>query len=79
MHDREMIVKCFEFCRVEDKCSSTDCPYWANSASASECTKELAKDVLTLLKEQDDEARAAYRRGLEAGRTIKLDLTIRNF
>ena len=50
--DREMIVKCFEFCRVEDKCS-TDCPYWDNNSNARECTKELAKDVLTLLKEQE--------------------------
>lgn len=54
--DREMIVKCFEFCRVEDKCS-TDCPYWDNNSSARECTKELAKDVLTLLKQQDEEHR----------------------
>ena len=48
MPDREMIVKWFEFCRVEDKCS-TDCPYWDNKGGALECTKKLAKDVLTLL------------------------------
>ena len=47
MPDREMIVKWFEFCRVEDKCS-TDCPYWDN-VSAIECTE----DVITLLKEQE--------------------------
>ena len=52
MPDRGMVVKCFEFCRVEDKCS-TDCPYWDNNATARDCTKELAKDVLTLLKEQE--------------------------
>ena len=48
MLDRVMIVKCFEFCRVEDKCS-VDCPYWDNDG----CTKELANDVLTLLKEHE--------------------------
>lgn len=52
MPDRETVVRCFEFCRVEDKCS-TDCPYCDNNGSARECTKELAKDVLTLLKEQE--------------------------
>ena len=50
--DREMIIKCFEFCRVENKCS-TDCPYWDNNSSTYNCTKELAKDVLTLLKKQE--------------------------
>ncbi len=52
MPDIEMVVRCFEFCRVEDKCS-TDCQYWDNDGSARKCTKELAKDVLTLLKEQE--------------------------
>lgn len=52
MTDREIIVKWFEFCRVEDKCS-TDCPYCDNNSSARECTKELAKDILSLLKEQE--------------------------
>ncbi len=51
MDDREIIVKWFEFCRVEDKCS-TDCPYFGNTYSARECTNKLAKDVLSLLKEQ---------------------------
>jgi len=52
MPDRCAVVKYFEICRVEDKCS-TDCPYWDNNGSARECTKELAKDVLILLKEQE--------------------------
>ena len=52
MADRGMVVKWFEFCRVEDKCS-TDCPYFDNTGSARECTKKLAKDVLTLLKERE--------------------------
>ena len=30
-------------------------------------------DALELLKEQDEEVKAAYRRGLESGRTIKWD------
>lgn len=52
MTEREMIVKYFETCRVENDCS-TDCPYWDSKASARGCTKELAKDILTLLKEQE--------------------------
>ena len=34
---------------------------------------ELVRDAISLLKEQDEEVKAAYRRGLEAGRTIKWD------
>jgi hypothetical protein len=30
-------------------------------------------DAIDLLKEQDEEVKAAYRRGLESGRTIKWD------
>ena len=56
MADRGMVVKCYEFCLLENKCS-TDCPYWDNKATADECTEELAKDVLTLLKEQEAEIR----------------------
>ena len=52
MADRGMVVKCYEFCLLENKCS-TDCPYWDNKATTDECTEELAKDVLTLLKEQE--------------------------
>jgi hypothetical protein len=36
-------------------------------------TIEMADKILAMLKEHDDEAREAYRRGLEAGRTIKWD------
>jgi hypothetical protein len=57
MMDSGMVVKWFEFCRVEDKCS-TDCPYFDNTCSVR-CTKELAKDVLTLLKEQKELVRCA--------------------
>jgi hypothetical protein len=56
MPDRELIVKWFEFCRVEDKCS-VDCSYFDNTGSARECTNKLAKDILTLLKEQEAVAR----------------------
>lgn len=52
MPNRGMIVKWFEFCRVEHQCS-VNCPYWDNNGSARECTKKLAKDVLTLLKERE--------------------------
>lgn len=52
MTDREKIIKYFEICRVKNDCSA-DCPYWDNFSSARACTKELAKDVLTLLKEQE--------------------------
>lgn len=58
MMDRGMVVKWFEFCRVENKCSK-DCQYWDNKATAAECTEELAKDVLTLLKEQKELVRCA--------------------
>ena len=60
MPDRGMVAKWFEFCRVEDKCS-TDCPYFDNTGSARECTKKLAKDVQTLLKEQEEEIKELSR------------------
>ena len=34
-------------------------------------TVKEAQAVLSLLKKQDEEVKAAYRRGLETGRTIK--------
>ena len=32
---------------------------------------QVITDAIVLLKKQDEEVRAAYRRGLESGRTIK--------
>ena len=41
-------------------------PCWGNCQSAM-------IDAVSMLKEQDEEVKAAYRRGLETGRTIKWD------
>ncbi len=46
-----------------------DCPY----DDEADCKLALMRDALALLKEQDEEVKAAYRRGLESGRTIKWD------
>ena len=35
--------------------------------------KDVLKKTIALLKEQEAEVKAAYRRGLESGRTIKWD------
>ena len=51
--DREKIVNAFVLCRVNEGCS-TNCPYWNGNASAKECTKKLAEDVYSLLKEQPE-------------------------
>ena len=51
--DREKIVNAFVLCRVNEGCS-TNCPYWNGNASVKECTKKLATDVYSLLKEQPE-------------------------
>ena len=55
MADMEKVIKWFEFCRVYCDCS-TECPYFDNKGSA-ECAKNLASDVMSLLKEQEDKIR----------------------
>ena len=52
MIDKEKIVKAFVLCRVNEGCSA-NCPYWDNDASVKGCTKKLATDVYSLLKEQE--------------------------
>ena len=59
--DREKVIKAYEdFVNgYECFCTSDDYEY------------EMHKAVLSLLKEQDEEVRNAYERGMETGRKIK--------
>lgn len=52
MIDKEKIVNAFVLCRVNEECSA-NCPYWDNYASVKGCTKKLATDVYSILKEQE--------------------------
>jgi len=52
MSDREKIVNAFVLCRVNEGCL-TSCPYWDDNSSVKECTKKLATDVYSILKEQE--------------------------
>ena len=50
--DREKVIKGLECCTKWDSCS--DCPYQTpNEYDISECTEQMHKDALELLKEQD--------------------------
>lgn len=76
MADIEKVIKAIE-CRANGNgrqgCVGwdVDCPY---SFSHVFCDQnQLYLDALALLKEEDEEVRVAYRRGLETGRTIKWD------
>ena len=52
MADREMVIKGLECCTKWDSCS--DCPYQTpNEYDVSECTEQMHKDTLALLKEQE--------------------------
>jgi hypothetical protein len=63
MIDREKVIKKLAV-RIQ-----SDSEEW----NTIELPIEEANDILALLKEQDEEVKAAYRRGLESGRTIKWD------
>lgn len=68
MIDRKMVIDGLEHCsdRTQKRCNPT-CPYHERVF----CETELAADALALLKEQDEEVRNAYERGLSVGRTTK--------
>ena len=75
MTDREKIVNAFVLCRVNEGCS-TNCPYWNDDASVKKCTKKLATDVYSLLKEQEAEARlltAEEVQNMEAGTAFGIE------
>ena len=57
MTDREKIIKWFSFCREEGGCSA-DCPYWDGNYSVRGCMAQLTKDVLALLKEQENKIKS---------------------
>lgn len=71
--DKEKVIKGLETCAGTNNESFQDmvvcvleCPYKGHG-----CVDQLMFDAIALIKEQDEEVKAAYRRGLESGRTIK--------
>ena len=71
--DREKVIKALQNCSVQNDVGCQGCPYFEERKTYGHewCTTSMAQDALALLKEQDEERKAAYRRGLESGRTIK--------
>ena len=55
MTDRDTVIKGLERCKLFNKINCDKCPYDYNGRGngKSECTAELATDVLALLKEQE--------------------------
>ena len=55
MRDREDVISGLQHCGLANKLNCDKCPYDYNGRGdgKSECTAELATDVLELLKEQD--------------------------
>ena len=55
MPDREKVISGLQRCRLVNKVNCDKCPYDYNGRGngKSECTAELADDVLALLKEQE--------------------------
>ena len=55
MIDREKVISGLQRCRLMNKVNCDKCPYDYNGRGngKSECTAELADDVLSLLKEQE--------------------------
>lgn len=68
--DKEKVIKAIEGC-INDGSFCNKCDYDGCVFQHGSCEKDLLADALALLKEQDEEVKAAYRRGLETGRTIK--------
>ena len=63
MPDREKIIRAFEQYVYN----------FVELTTTDEYNHQILEQVLALLKEQDEEVKAAYRRGLKTGRTIKWD------
>lgn len=57
MSDFDKVVKGLEQCGMSSECIGRDCPYWhdvlVDAVKACNCTTELVRDALALLKEQD--------------------------
>ena len=55
--DREKVIKGLERCKLYNKLNCDKCPYDYNGRGngKSECTAELAIDVLTMLEEQEEQ------------------------
>jgi hypothetical protein len=72
--DREKVIKGFECCFTDMNLSNSmpcrSCPY-GSLPKKENCQKQMFADALALLKEQDEEVRNAYERGMETGRKIK--------
>jgi len=73
MHDIEEIIYGLEFTKAmitfNPSTGEDIAPEDLNEDN--KITYDACVDAITLLKKQDEEIRAAYRRGLESGRTIK--------
>lgn len=70
--DRKKVIKTIDGC-INDGSFCNKCDYDGCVFHHGSCEKDLLADALVLLKKQDEEVKAAYRRGLESGRTIKWD------
>ena len=55
MPDINKVIKGLEQCGMSSECIGRDCPYWHDvlddAVKACNCTTELVRDALTLLKE----------------------------
>ena len=57
MIDREKVIKGLKLCATGSECTGRDCPYWHNvlddAIKGCDCTTELVRDALAMLKEQE--------------------------
>jgi len=55
--NRDDVIKGLEYCSLMNKINCDKCPYDYNGRGngKSECTAELAADVLAMLKEQEEQ------------------------
>lgn len=71
--DREKVIEGIRHCYEVKGCDG--CPYEEGCAYAFDNDEKphcpIMDDILSLLKEQDEEVRNAYERGIETGRKIK--------
>ena len=79
MPDREKLIKWLEYdYLLRVGAYRKDCKQGCDACmpmhdSDDYCDIDMLCKILALLKEQEEEVKAAYRRGLETGRTMKWD------
>ena len=71
--DIEKVIKGLECHHIDElnRINCADCPYYKEDDIAMGCLNSVHDDALALLKEQGEEVRNAYERGMETGRKIK--------